>query len=101
MSQYKTLSALSLLPPVQVLQTVARSFIKFIHCVLNNFQSNWKENLFRVQRIDISESQYSLRVFINDLIDSNQVMQSTWQTGVANARLEFSGEVRFQILSQK
>ena len=40
-------------------------------------------------------------MFINDLIDNNQVMQSTWQTGVANARLEFSGEGRFQISTQK
>ena len=36
--------------------------------------------------------------FINDLIDNNKVMQSTWQTGAANARLEFSGEARFQII---
>ena len=28
-------------------------------------------------------------------------MQSTWQTSVANARLEFSGEARFQIFTQK
>ena len=28
-------------------------------------------------------------------------MQSTWQTGVANARLEFSGEAQFQIFTQK
>ena len=28
-------------------------------------------------------------------------MQSTWQTCVANARLEFSGEARFQIFTQK
>ena len=40
-------------------------------------------------------------IIINDLIDSNHVMQSTWQTGVANARLEFSGEARFQIFTQK
>ena len=38
---------------------------------------------------------------MNDLIDSNQVMQSTWQTGDANARLEFSGEVRFLIFTHK
>ena len=38
---------------------------------------------------------------MNDLIDSNQVMQSTWQTGVANARLEFSGEGLFQIFTKK
>ena len=44
---------------------------------------------------------YSQKIFINDLIDSNQVMRSTWQTGVANVRLEFSGEARFQIFTQK
>ena len=33
--------------------------------------------------------------FINDLTDSYQVMRSPWQTGVTNARLEFSGEARF------
>ena len=32
--------------------------------------------------------------YISDLIDSNRVMQRTWQTGVANAKLEFSGEAR-------
>ena len=31
------------------------------------------------------KSEYSQRIFINDLIDSKQVMQSTWQTGAANA----------------
>ena len=38
---------------------------------------------------------------MNDLIESNQVMQSTSQTWVANARLEFSGEARFQIFTRK
>ena len=38
--------------------------------------------------------------FLNDLIDSNAVMQSTWQTGVANAGLEFCGEARFQIFHE-
>ena len=28
-------------------------------------------------------------------------MRNMWQTGVANARLEFSGEARFQIFRQK
>ena len=28
-------------------------------------------------------------------------MNSTWQTGVANARLEFSGEAQFKIFTQK
>ena len=28
-------------------------------------------------------------------------MQSTWQADVANAKLEFSGEARFQILHKK
>ena len=28
-------------------------------------------------------------------------MQGMWQTGVANARVEFSGEVRFHIFTQK
>ena len=28
-------------------------------------------------------------------------MQGTWQTGVANATLQFSGEARFQIFTQK
>ena len=40
-----------------------------------------------------------MRIFINDLIDSNQVMQSTWQTGVSNAKLEFSGGARIQIFT--
>ena len=35
---------------------------------------------------------YSQKIFSNNLIDSIQVMQSTWQTGVANVRLELSGE---------
>ena len=29
------------------------------------------------------------------MIDSNQVMQSKWQTGVANAKIEFSGKLDF------
>ena len=34
-------------------------------------------------------------IFYKDhsLIDNNKVLQSTWETGVANARLEFSGKV--------
>ena len=60
------------------------------------------ENSFRVQCIDICKRVTILRGFLtNDLIDSKQVMQSTWQTGVANARLEFSGEVRLQIIFTK
>ena len=43
----------------------------------------------------------SQRIFLDDLIDSNQVMQSMWQTGATNARFEFSGEARFQIFIQK
>ena len=50
-------------------------------------------------------------IFINELIDrsptdqydwfhNNQIMQSTWQTGVANARLQFSEEARFRILAE-
>ena len=38
---------------------------------------------------------------MNDLIDSNQAMPSTWHIGDANARLGFSGEARFLILTQK
>ena len=37
----------------------------------------------------LDKSYYSQRIFINDLVDSNQVMQSMWQTGVANATVEF------------
>ena len=40
-------------------------------------------------------------IFMNDLTDSNQLMQSTWKTGVAKARFEFSGEARFQIFTHK
>ena len=32
---------------------------------------------------------HSQRTFINDLIDSNQVMQSTWQTGLGNSVSDF------------
>ena len=35
------------------------------------------------------------------MIDSNQVMQSTWQTSVANASLEFSAEAQFQTFFTK
>ena len=38
---------------------------------------------------------------INDLIDNSLAMQSTWQTVVSNAKLEFSGEARLQIFTQK
>ena len=51
-SQNKTLSAFSLSPIVQVLQTLTRSFIKLITELWTNFQLNWKENLFRAQWID-------------------------------------------------
>ena len=37
---------------------------------------------------------------MNYLIDINKLLQSEWQTGVANARLEFSGETPFQIFTQ-
>ena len=36
---------------------------------------------------------YSQRIFLNDFIDNKQVMKSTWQTGAANAWLEFSGKL--------
>ena len=32
---------------------------------------------------------------VHSLIDTNKVLQSTWQTGIANARLELSGKARF------
>ena len=32
-----------------------------------------------------SGTAHSQRIFINDLIDNSQVMQSSWQTGVADA----------------
>ena len=32
---------------------------------------------------------------------TNQVTQSTWQTGAENARVQFSGEAGFQIFTQK
>ena len=35
------------------------------------------------------------------LLDNNQAIPSTWQTGVANARLEFLGEARVQIFTEK
>ena len=38
---------------------------------------------------------------MNGLIDSNKVMQSRWQTGVAIAKLDFHEEARFQIFTQK
>ena len=52
-----------------------------------------------VQCTDISE-RFS-EDFYQRFVDSNQVMKSTWHYGVANARLEFSEEARFQIFSQK
>ena len=38
---------------------------------------------------------------MNDLTDSKKIMQSIGQTGVANGKLDFSGEARFQIFTQK
>ena len=50
---------------------VSLTFIKLIQRALSKFS--------------IELSNYSQRIFINNLIDNNQVMQSRWQIGVANA----------------
>ena len=58
------------------------------------------ENLFRVQCIHFTGERVAIpqRIFVNDLIDSNRVMQCTWQTGVATARLEFPGKLDLKFL---
>ena len=104
-SQIKTLSAFSLSPHIQVLQMLAQSFIKLILWALNKLSIELNRRLCQSSESSVYSYQWKIycsqTTVINDLIDSNQVLQSTWQTVVAKARLEFSGEARFQIFSQK
>ena len=82
---------------------VGPALVKFIDWALNKFSIKLSRKLVQssVYWFYKRKSYYSQRIFINDFIDSNNVMQNPWQTGVANARLEFSREVRFQIFTQK
>ena len=90
-SQNKTLSTFSLSPHVQVLQMLARSFIKFILWALNKFTIELNRKLVQSAvnwsyYCTVKELIFSSDFSINDLIDSNQVIQSTWQTNVADTR---------------
>ena len=62
-------------------------------------------NLFRVLLL-YNKSHYSQRIFISDLIDRSvqlisQQQGCAKQTDVTNAKLEFAGDARFQIFTQK
>ena len=74
-SPKKTLSAFSLSPLVQVLETLVRSFIKLIHWALNTFSIELNRKLVQssVNRFYccvVKELLFSKR-FINNLIDSS------------------------------
>ena len=73
-----------------------------VHLLSFKTSFNWMEQK--------TGSEFSVLKLVKDLLfsedfyqrfDSQQVVQGTWQTGIANARLEFSGKARFQIFSQK
>ena len=71
-SQNKSLSAFSLSTHVQVLQTLARSFIKFILWSITSFQLNWK--------IKKTCSEFSVLVLVKDLLFSEDFYQRfDWQ----------------------
>ena len=73
-SQNKSLSAFSLSPHVQVLQMLARFFIKFIHWPLNKFSIELNRKLVQSSAnwfyyCAVKELLFSEDFFINDLID--------------------------------
>ena len=89
----KTLSAFSLSPHVQVLQTLTRSFLKFINWALNKFSTELNKRLVNWFYYCIIKELPFSEIFVSDLVDNNQVMQSTWQTCFANATSWVSGKL--------
>ena len=101
-NQIKTLSAFSLSPHIQVLQTLTQSFLSSFSELWMSFQLSWIKELFREFNVLILMKDWLFSEDFYQRFDwQNQVMLSMWQTGVANTKLEFSGEAWFQIFSQK
>ena len=99
-----TLSAFSLSPHVQVLQTLAWLFMMFIHWALDKFSFELNRKLVQSSVcIDfISKKVTILRgLSLTIWLTATRLCKAHWQTGDANTRLRFSGEARFLIFTQK
>ena len=111
-SPKKTISAFILSPFLKVLQTLVLSFIKLIHWALNKFFLNWINR----KLVQNSVNRFYYCIVEKLLFSKDFYQQFDWQHsttdfkitrlckacgGLVMQMLQFSGETRFQIFTQK